>query len=375
MQYTETELNKLIETVEQEFTAHLSKAEVAHSAALVKSEGSVSSNMVKAEDSAPPKKEKESEPKDKKESNPPESKEAAPKEESAEAPPVEGAPAQEGEIAPPAEAQPTAPAGHGYDEEDMAHMLKMYQSMSREELLAHHDCVRQCLDAMGSKEQAPAAPGAAPAMDKCGDMTMGKSEIKDENPTLNSKPTDKGDDMFPDKKNGGIKDAPPHNSPGAKSAASNANGAKINKSEHDRRNGGKIEGQAPGKTPGAKSPASKAEGMQMEKSENTEVELMKSELAAEKAKSEDLKKSFDKATELLANLVKKVVPQGKAITSLDVIAKNEPTETTELSKSEVTQILMKKASDPNLTKADREAINSYYLDKSNYNTISHLLKN
>ena len=43
----------------------------------------------------------------------------------------------------------------------------------------------------------------------------------------------------------------------------------------------------------------------MEKSENVELELVKSELAAEQAKSADLKKSFDKATELLTNLVKK----------------------------------------------------------------------
>jgi hypothetical protein len=362
MQYTETELAKLIETVEQEFTTHLNKAEVAHSAALAKSEVSASGTLAKAEDSKPPKKE-ESAPKEEKESNPSES-EAAPEEHNQ-------APNMEAEAEQPAAPAPAAAAaGHGYDDEDMAHMLKMYQSMSREELLAHHDCVRQCLDAMGG-EQAPAEPG----LDKCGPMSMGKSEIEDENPVLNSKPKAGGENMNNDKKNGGIEKAPPHDAPGAKSAASNANGAKINKSEHDRRNGGKIEGQAPGKIPGAKSPASKAEGMQMEKSENMEIELLKSELEAEKASNAELKKSFDKATEILTTLVKKVVPQGKAITELAVIEKSEGNEEVkELSKSEVTQILMKK-DQTKLTPADREAINSFYLGSSDLKTISHLLKN
>jgi hypothetical protein len=384
MQITETELNKLIETVEQEFAVHLNKAEEAHAASLAKSEGSVSSTLAKAEDSAPPKKDKESKPEDK--APKAESKEDAPPKEgeAPAAPAAEGAPAEgEAPAAPAAEGQPAAAApaaaagaGHGYDDEDMAHMLKMYQSMSRDELLAHHDCVRQCLDAMGN-EQAPAAPGAeaGPGMDKCGTMAMGKTEIKDENPTLNSKPKAGGENMNNDKKNGGIEGAPPHNTPGAKSAASNANGAKINKSEHDRRNGGKIEGQEPHNTPGAKSPASKAEGMQMSKSENTELELIKSELEAEKAKNADLKKSFDKATEVLTAMVKKVVPQGKAITSLDVVAKSEGgQESAELTKAQVTEILMKK-DQTKLTKSDRDAINSFYLGGSDFNTISHLLKN
>jgi hypothetical protein len=240
---------------------------------------------------------------------------------------------------------------------------------------------------MGAQEAPGAVPGAegqaappqegAPGMDKCGQMQMGKSEIKDENPKLNSKPTDKGDNMFPDKQNGGIKGAPPHNALGAKSAASDANGAKINKSEFDRRNGGKQDTAAPGKIPGAKSPASNANGEKMNKSENvTEMEMLKSELEAEKAKSADLKNSFDKATEVLTSLVKKVsVPQGKAITEIGTLAKSEGSqEVTELSKSEVTEILKKKDYSK-LTKSDRDAINSFYLDGSNFNTISHLLKN
>ena len=396
MSYTEIELAKLIETVEKEFTVHLNKAEELHS-------------LAKAEDSAPPK--------EKKESKPPE-KEAAPSE--SESAPEEGAPPAEGEAAPeegqeaateegalPAEgAAPAAPgmeaapAGGVYDAEDLAHMQQMYASMSREELMAHHDAVRQALDSMGAQQApgaapaapgaeapldaAPAAPGAEAPMDEnmnkcgnCGASNMGKSEIEDENPELNSNPTDKGDNLFPDKKNGGIKGAPPHNALGAKSAASAANGAKINKSEHDRRNGGKQEAAAPGKIPGAKSPASNANGDKMNKSEgNVEVELLKSELEAEKATSAELKKSFDKATEVLAKLVSKVtVPQGKAITELGTITKGEDIlGSKELSNSEVTELL-KKQDYSKLTKSDRDAINSFYLGGSNFNTISHLFKN
>jgi hypothetical protein len=389
MSYTEIELAKLIETVEKEFTVHLNKAEELHS-------------LAKAEESAPPKEKKESKPPEKKEAAPKEAApaegEAAPAEE--EAAPEEGAFPAEGEAAPeegqeaaPAAPGAAAPMGGAYDEEDMAHMCQMYASMSREELMAHHDCVRQALDAMSA--QAPAAPGmeaapeaapeAAAAPMKMGmSEKMGKSEkpghseLSEENPVINSKPTDKGDNMFPDKKNGGIKGAPPHNALGAKSAASAANGAKINKSEFDRRNGGKQDAAAPGKIPGAKSPASDAsKAVQMHKSEgNVEVELLKSELEAEKASSAELKKSFDKATEVLAKLVSKVtVPQGKAITELGTITKGEDiTGSKELSKSEVTELL-KKQDYSKLTKSDRDAINSFYLGGSNFNTISHLFKN
>jgi hypothetical protein len=361
MQYTETELEKLIKTVEQEFTISLNKTEEAVL-------------LAKAEGSAPPKEKKESKPAEKK-SAPPKKEGAAPAEEAApaegeEAAPAEGeeaAPAEgegnplaaEGEEAVPAEgaAPAGAPAAGGvYDAEDLAHMQKMYASMSREELMAHHDAVRQALDAMGAQEQqapgmgAEQAPGAAPAagapVDKCGDMTMGKSEIEDENPVLNSK---------------------------AKPQGSETNTA------YNKNSGGKISGTGePHGSPGAKSPASKVQGVQMSKSEgSTEVELLKSELEAEKATSAELKKSFDKATELLTNFVKKVsVPQGKAITEIGTLAKSEVVggEVSELSKAEVTDILNKKDY-TKLTKSDRDAINSYYLDGSNFNTISHLLKN
>lgn len=330
MQYTETELNKLIETVEKEFTDHLTKAEDAHKATLAKSEGSAAP-LVKAEDKpadkkdAPPSDKKDAAPEKQGDDKPADKKDAAPAPADGEAKPEgkEAAPA-----AAPAEGAPAqADAGHGYDDQDMEHMQKMYMSMSKGELKAHHDCIMEIAKAdMGQAAPAPAAAPAqeaAPAAPQGGDM--GKSEPK----------------------------------------------------SHAEANGGQISATGePKDPPGAKSPASKAEGMQMSKSEtNTEVEMLKSELASEKAKSDTLKKNQDALQEFLTKLVKKV-PQGKAITSLDVIAKSESgQETQELTKSEVTSILMKKASDPTLSKSDRDAINAFYISGTNYNTISHLLKN
>ena len=105
-----------------------------------------------------------------------------------------------------------------------------------------------------------------------------------------------------------------------------------------------------------------------------EVALLKSEVEAEKAKSADLKKNFDMVSEILTKLVKKTVPQGKAITSLETIAKSESTEDKTLTKTEVTAILNKKASEPSLKKSDRDLINAYYMENANINSISHLLK-
>lgn len=106
-----------------------------------------------------------------------------------------------------------------------------------------------------------------------------------------------------------------------------------------------------------------------------EVELLKSEIEAEKAKSAELKKNLDAVSEFLTKLVKKTAPQGKAITNLDVVAKSEDVqEEKELSKGEITAILGKKAADPSLSKSDREAINAFYLNNASVKTISHLLK-
>lgn len=352
MPYTETQLTKLIEEVEKEFTMHLAKAE-----------GEEFPTLSKAEE-APKDKPK---PKEEGESEKPEAK--------PEGAPAEGAPEAkpEGEVAPaeaapqpganPQEAMQPAAQGHDYDEQDMEHMKKMYMSMSEPELKAHHDCIAQLMK----------CGGGAPMMGK----SEAKSEIENENPVLNSKPHDKGSDMFPDKKDGGIEAAPPHNTPGAKSPASNANGAKINKSEHDRRNGGEIDAQALKNTPGAKSPASKADGVQMNKSENGENDLLKSEHETLLAKHEDLQKRFDLVATFLTALVdKKVAPTGKAITDLSALAKNEgETEDKVLSKDEIHQVLCKKSSEPTLKKSDRDAINTYYADgRVDIKGISHLLK-
>ena len=106
----------------------------------------------------------------------------------------------------------------------------------------------------------------------------------------------------------------------------------------------------------------------MEKSENVEVDLLKAE-------NESLKKNFEAVQEFLTALVRKTAPQGKAITSLDVIAKSESVhEEKPLTKSEIDKIL--KAKNPaSLEKSDRDAVNAYYLTgQVNVNSISHLLK-
>lgn len=363
MQYTETQLSKLIEDVEREFTSHLAKAEEdSELEVLAKAEGSEKKKEAKPDEKAP---------------EAPEAPEAEAKPEG-EAPSQEAAPEGEAPTAAPAALAPPGQegggeGGSGYDAEDMAHMEKMYASMSKEELKAHHDCIAKLASSEAAAPGGPApAPGAAPAA-----PALSKSEIGDENPKLNSKPTDKGEPMFPDKKNGGIEDCQPCNALGPKSAASAANGAKLNKAEHDRRNGGKIDGEAVGKTPGAKSPASNANGDKLNKSEDSEVQLLKSELSEANTKFDKLQKNFEAVSAFLTKLVdKKVAPAAKAITSLDVIAKSEGLGEDEkvLTKSEIDSILNKKSSDPTLQKSDRDAINTYYLGDKDIKGISHLLK-
>jgi hypothetical protein len=299
MQYTEKELSKLISDLETEFTAHLAKAEEFSAAQ--------PTSLAKAEDEKPAEKEsKDEKPADKEESKPEakESKEEKPED----APPAEAKEAKpEGEAAPaaPAPEAPVAPSvdegASGYDAEDIAHMDQMYMSMSKAELLAHHDSCVRALDAIGAEHshaEPPAAEPAAPAA-----------------PVAPEAPAEEA--------------------------------AEIEKC-----------------------------GDKMSKSEDTsaELELAKSEAAAHKAKADDLQKNLDAVQEFLTKLVKKV-PQGKAITSLEQVTKSEgSSEVKELSKSEITSILSKKAADPKLSKNDRDAINAYYLNETNLNTISHLLK-
>lgn len=310
MQYTEKELSTLISDLEREFTTHLAKAEFG---------AAQPASLAKAEDDKPAEKESKDAPPAKEESKPEakESKEEKPKD----APAAEAAPEAkpEGEAAPaapaPEAAAPAAPGAadaSGYDAEDLAHMDAMYMSMSKAELLAHHDSCVRALDALGAEHTHAAAPAAAPAapaapaeaapaapaaeLDKCGDMKMGKSE----DTTIVVQPTV----VVP----------------------------------------------------------------------NAELELAKSEAAAAKAKVEELQKNMNGIQEFLTQLVKKV-PQGKAITSLEQVAKSEGSgETKELTKSEIDSKLLAKSADPKLAKSDRDAINAFYLNQANFNTISHLLK-
>lgn len=308
--YTEKELTKLLADVEEQFTSHLAKAE--ENFRLAKSEGESAATgvdgtdtLAKAEDEKPAEAKKDKK-EDKSDAPAAEGKEEAP---AKDAPPAaEGEAEGEAKDAPAAadaaaEAPAAAPAegdASGYDAEDLEHLRQMYASMSFAELMAHHDAVKECLDAQAAPEaaapaalapEAPVAPAAdaAPAapIDKSGEMPMGKSE------------------------------------------------------------------------------------------ETADVALVKSELLAEKAKSEELKKNLDAVSEFLTKLVsKKAAPAGKAITSVETIAKSEiEAEVKPLSKSEVTAILSKKAADPTLNKSDREAINAYYgAGQVSVEKISHLLK-
>jgi hypothetical protein len=114
----------------------------------------------------------------------------------------------------------------------------------------------------------------------------------------------------------------------------------------------------------------------MQKSENAELELAKAETAQANAKVENLQKSLDAVSAILTKMVeRKVAPQGKAITTLDVVAKSEGTQSgNSLTKAEVDAKLLKKCQDPKLEKSDRDLINNFYLNSGSLNSISHLLK-
>lgn len=164
--YTEKELNKLIEDVEKEFTAHLAKHEEAQTSlakseeAAVESAPVVETALAKAEDEKPAAKEEEKKEEPKSEEKPaPEAKEG---EKSAEAPAKEegkeAAPAPEGKEGEAPAAPAASDEGHGYDDEDLDHMNKMYASMSKGELKAHHDAIKACLDNCAMEKCGESAP-------------------------------------------------------------------------------------------------------------------------------------------------------------------------------------------------------------------------
>jgi len=286
--YTDQDLSALLKSVEEQFTTQLAKAESAP-ASLAKSEDKDESKKVEQKKEEPKKEEKEEAHAEKFESKGSEEHEEEKEEKHGEAEGKERMASEDHKEKEQSEHEdaPRSEEGHAqdgcdYDEHDMDHMHKMYMSMSKGELKAHHDSCRMALDKCG--------------MAKCGDMQMQKSE--------------------------------------------------------------------------------KTEPVQISTEiKNPELELLKSENESQKAKIEELKKNTAAVEELLTKLVKKIVPQGKAITSLDVIAKSENSQEKTLDKSEIKSILSKKvAEDKSLTKSDRDAINSYWLGEASINTISHLLK-
>lgn len=172
---------------------------------------------------------------------------------------------------------------HGYDDEDMEEMNKMYDSMSKGELKAHKSAMEKCW------------------MAKCGEMT---------------KP------------------------------------AEMTKSEKQ------VEVQAP------------------TESKPEESTLLKSEIDRVNKENEELKKNLEGIVSALTTYVtKKPAPTRKAVTDIEFVKKSEEgSEQKSLSKSEITSILKKKASDPTLSSSDREAINQFYSTNGSLEKIQHLIK-
>lgn len=348
MQYTETQLTKLIEDVEKEFTAHLAKAE------------DTDVSLAKAEDGEKkPEHKPEEENQDKPEHKPEQKPEGEGHQESA--PPQEGAAPEAKPEGNPAEMQ--AHPDHDYDADDLEHLHKMYMSMSEGERKVHHDAIMKCGMMKSDDAMCTETPGKLP----------GK-----QSPASHSHP----DVQKAEHSDGLIKPSEPKGSPGAKSPASSGqkNLNNMEKGEHTRQSGGKISttGEPKG-SPGAKAPATKSQGnlSDMEKSEQgTETELLKSELTDVKGKYDELKKNFDGVAAFLSKLLeKKSAPAAKAITSLDAITKSEgAAEEKTLTKSEIDSTLLRKSQDPSTSKADRDAINAYYLSGEGIKSISHLLK-
>lgn len=317
MDYTTEQLNGLIAEVEKEFKVHLAKAE--ESFVLAKSEDMPKKYESKEKDEKKAADESKGESKKPMEKEKPEDKGVKDQHQQDMSEDKKGEPmkSKEGreeedkkENAKPSEDPHGEAQDHGYDDEDMEHMHSMYSSMSKGELKAHHDCIRKCMGSMDSG------------------MGMAKGEMED-----------------------GAKDA-----------------------EGYRPNGGPKDGKA--ETEG-KGPAS-SDAQAMTKSEKNvsidEISLLKSELESVKTKSAEEKKSLEAALQtFLTKFVDKVVPAGKAITSLDIIAKTEGGNSQKpLTKNEIDAKLLAKSKDNSTSKSDRDAINSYYFSK-NVESIRHLL--
>lgn len=174
---------------------------------------------------------------------------------------------------------------HGYDDEDLEEMHKMYDSMSKGELKAHKNSIEKCW------------------MSKCGEMTqMAKSEET------------------------------------------------------------KVE--------------TKTKEVKVETKESETETLLKSEIESVKKENEDLKKNLESLVAAMNTFMTKKAPVRKAITDIEFIKKSEEgqNEVKPMTKSEIDTILSKKVVDPSLTRADREAINQFYLTNAGVEKIAHLLK-
>lgn len=137
-----------------------------------------------------------------------------------------------------------------------------------------------------------------------------------------------------------------------------------------RPNGGPKDGES--KSEG-KGPAS-SDAQALEKSEKDVVIEVTSENTLLKSELEATKKNLEAVESFLKKFVEKTAPMGKAITSLDIIAKTEGASAEKpLQKSDIDAKLLAKAKDQSLSKSDRDAINSYYFSK-NIETVRHLLK-
>ena len=114
-----------------------------------------------------------------------------------------------------------------------------------------------------------------------------------------------------------------------------------------------------------------------------ETKILKSEIETLKEEKSKLEKGFKDLTAALAQFVKgSTAPKQKAITKLEYVAKSEeeskPEEKSEdvskLDTKEVSNRLNAKIKSGKLEKAEREKINSYYLNGSkNIESIRHLL--
>lgn len=265
--YSKEEFQAMVNELESQIEAFAKSEEIQDQAqaVLAKSEDESDKADDKKEDKSEDKKEASSEeaPSDKKEE---EKKEDAPAEEKKEE---------------------SDEDSHGYDDEDMEEMHKMYDSMSKGELKAHKASMEKCW------------------MAKCGDMTKPEASV-------------------------------------------------MNKSEEET----KSETQ------------SKPAVISKE-----ETDLLKNELENTKKENEELKKNVEGLVSAMNTFVTKRAPVRKAFTNIDIVKKSEEgTEEKPLSKSEITKILTKKASDPSLSSADRTAINEFYLTNGSLEKIQHLIK-